>query len=120
IATQTRLEFHGSTSMAFPGIAGRPADTSVQDAPALSERKTRPPGGRVEYTAQIRLALAASTSRSDTTAPARGVVSAASAVQATPFQVVRKIRPSCTPTSTVLMLGMNMALDRAAVGKATR
>ena len=51
---------------------------------------------------------------------ARGVVSAVRAVQAEPFQVVRKMRPSVDPTHTVFALGIYIALDLAALGNASR
>ena len=88
MATHTRLAFRESISIAFTGRFGRPADTSVQFVPALSERKTRPPP-IVEHVTQIRFRFGALTRMSLTLAPERGVVSAVSAPHAVPDQFVR-------------------------------
>jgi len=75
MATQTRFAFDGSVSMHCPEWrAALPRHPSTW-IPRYRNRKTRPPGGRLEYTAHMRLAFAGWTSKSETTALARGVVS---------------------------------------------
>jgi hypothetical protein len=79
------------------GSAGSPAVRSFHEVPLSSERHTRPLP-MVLCVAHIREVLLGSTYRSLMNAPARGVVSAVSAPQLAPFQVVRKTRPSSVPT----------------------
>src|SRR5215204_906749 len=101
------------------GKLGRPPVLSSQSPPLLSERYTRPPPTE-EYVAHMRDGLWASTNRSLTTAPARGVVSAVGAVQPAPFHCVCSTRPSVRPTNTVSTSEMYIALARPPPGYVIR